>query len=80
MRWGTKLRIEGAWRQTKERVNDEFLMDQIVEKLKKAHILMQINNVRLYLKLYWLSNIVAFDGSNIYEWAMHPLPFKSKLK
>ena len=75
-KWGIQIKVEGAWNQANGRVHDEFLMDRIVEKVKTPHILARINDVRLFLKVSWLSDIATDDGRNIQEWAMFGPPLQ----
>ena len=46
-------------------------MDRIVDKVKKAYILVRLNDVTMYLQVFRIRDIVAEDGSKIYEYAMH---------
>ena len=38
-KWRIKLFIDGAWKQEKARVNDEFLIDKITQTIRKIHAL-----------------------------------------
>ena len=79
-KWGITLHIDKAWNQGKTREHDEFLMDKIVHKIKQKHPLERINDVRLYLKISRLSDIVTDDGTRIQHLAMHGSVQTSTLK
>ena len=56
------LKVPGAWKQKVARRNDVFLMDRIRATIRIKDTLERLNNVRLYLKVSRLSDIVGTDG------------------
>ena len=55
-------------------------MDKICSKIRITDILVRLNNVRLYLRVSRLSDIVSEDGQWIHEWALHGPPSLCTLK
>ena len=74
-KWGITLKIKDAWNQRVLRENDLFLMDKICEKIPSHLVLNKLNDVRLWLKVSRLSDIVIEDRTDI-----APLPTRSELK
>ena len=75
-----KLRVEGAWKQELVRENGIFIIDKIAMKIKSASIIHRLNDVRFYLKVSRMSDIVTEDGSSIYTWTLFGSPSESDLK
>jgi len=65
--------------QSLKRENDVFLTGKICQVIKQATILEHLNNVRLYLQVSRLSDIVTDDGTLLHDWAMYKPPTKSTL-
>ena len=63
------IKVQGAWNQCLQRENDCFLMTRICEVVRRPDLLLRINNVRLYLKVSRLSDIVQPNGQWIHDWA-----------
>jgi len=57
-----------------------FLMDKISIVIRWPEVFEQVNNVRLYLKVSRLSDIVQTDGQWIHHWALHGPPSTSTLQ
>ena len=74
------LKVQGAWKQKLAKHCDVFLMDKICSKIRITDTLVRLNNVRLYLRVSRLSDIVSEDGQWIHEWALHGPPALCKLK
>ena len=68
------LKVQGAWKQGLQRENDCFLMPRICEVIRRPDTLLRINNVRLYLKVSRLSDIVQPNGQWIHDWAFYGPP------
>ena len=73
------LKVQGAWKQCLQRENDCFLMTRICEVVRRPDLLLRINNVRLYLKVSRLSDIVQSNGQWIHDWAFVGPPSASTL-
>ena len=56
------LHVQGAWNQKLAKKGDVFLMDNISKVIQRPELLTKLNNVRLYLKVSRLSDIVTADG------------------
>lgn len=76
-----KLRYPGMWTPTPQQQNDKCLMD-IFRRDKGLH-LGRINAVRLYLKIFYISNISTAGGCHLLDMEINQkgaMGRKSKLK
>ena len=79
-KWCITLRIKDAWNQRVIRENDVFLMDKICDNIRSHLVLNKMNDIRLWLRVSRLSDIVTADGTDIATWALHGPPTRSELK
>ena len=76
---GVTLLVQGAWTQKIARTNDVFIMDKLSETPRSVGIMDKLNNVRLWLQISRLSDMVNEAGDNIERWALYGPPKKSEL-
>ena len=71
---GITLHLQDAWRQVPRRENDVALMDVICKKVREPEKLRRINDVRLWLRVTFLSDISNLDGNALEKWALYGPP------
>ena len=59
------MKINNPWVESIVRENDSFIMDGVVKRVQKPHVLKRINNVRLYLCVSQVSDITNAAGDKI---------------
>ena len=57
-----------------------FIMDKIVDTPHPSHILERLNDVRLWLKISRLSDMVNHSGDQIEHWVLYGPPKASTLQ
>jgi hypothetical protein len=77
---GVTLKVSNPWIQLLNRENDAFIMDKIIATPHPTHILERLNDVRLWLQVSRLSDIVNQTGDKIENWALHGPPKKSNVQ
>ena len=74
--------IENVYIPNPSRQDDTAIMDFLIQKEVSPECLQIMNACRLYLQVYYISDIVTADGKQIAKWASHPerrQPQKSSL-
>ena len=61
------LRVDGLTSLTGQRIHDRCLMSIAMEIYGSRNVLCRINRVRIYLEVYWLSDIATGDGERVEE-------------
>jgi hypothetical protein len=64
------LKIIAEWKPLPNRNNDVFMMEALTETEEfTARELKEINRCRIYLQVYYISDIASYDGQGIADWA-----------
>ena len=67
---GITVEIQGAWRPTKRHPQDAFLMESFIDKGYTLPTLVVLNNVRVYMKVLVLSDMMKQRGNKMAQWAL----------
>ena len=62
---GISIHFQSLWVEKIARQEDKFLMDEIVKKVTKPHVLRRMNDIQLYLRVSWLSDITNSQGTEL---------------
>jgi hypothetical protein len=66
-----KLEIDGLWKRTENRERDIVIMESLIASGRfKNKDLKEINYLRIYLQVFYLSDITNIKGNNIASWAV----------
>ena len=71
---GVTLKVSNPGIQLPQRENDVFIMDRITATSHPTHILERLNDVRLWLHVSRLSDMVNQSGDKIENWALYGPP------
>ena len=66
--------MTNAWRQRPARVGDQSIMDVIRKRERNFEKVRRFNDVRLYLKVTYLSCMTNEEGNKIEGWALYGPP------
>jgi len=62
--------VQGAWKPTKRHKNDVFIMEGFIAKGYPTPILAVLNDIRVYMKIVVLSDILTCQGRKMSQWAL----------
>ena len=71
--------VQGAWNQKVARTNDVFIMNKLCETPRSVRIMERLNDVRLWLRVSILSDMVNELGDKIEDWTLYVPPMKSNI-
>ena len=66
-----RIHVTNAWVEKPKQRGDVFLMDLITRTTSSTTQLKRINVVRLYMRVYRLSDIANEAGNKIEKWALN---------
>ena len=73
---GVRIKVANAWRQKPIRDGDKALMDEFRRIRIQTEKLRRMNDVRLYLKVTYLSCMTNVKGNKIERWALYGPPVR----
>ena len=69
-KWGIRIKVAEAWTHQPSRVHDKAIMDIFRSKEKDKVKLERLNDVRLYLKITYISCMTNEAANKIENWAL----------
>ena len=64
------IKMSGIWEPKIQREDDSTIMEEVIKQELHPTCLNNINRCRLYLRVFFLSDITTADGTELEEWAL----------
>ena len=64
------MEVQGAWKPTKRHKNDVFIIEGFIDNGYPTPIFAVLNDIRVYMKMVVLSDILTYQGNKMSKWAL----------